>query len=78
MDLANECGIVPPDMQEALPSDKKSFADLLNDNPYTSDDADLRAEVTRDIMCDYLRPPYAWCSRRLMARTSRMAPRRKP
>lgn len=55
MRLAQDCGIVSASLQEGLATNKKTFAQLLDSNPYESEDPDVKAEVARDLLCAYMR-----------------------
>jgi hypothetical protein len=59
MQLAKDCGLVEDSLHEAQKTDKKSVADLLNDNPYNSDDPDVQAEVIHELECRHLRRTFA-------------------
>jgi hypothetical protein len=55
MQHAADCGLTDPALQEGKPSTRRSISALLDDNPYASDVPDIKAELVRDLLCDYLR-----------------------
>lgn len=58
MNHAKDCGLIDPGFHEALRSEAESIAALLDDNPFESQVWDVRVELVRDIVCDYLRAKY--------------------
>lgn len=58
MKQAADSGLIDPGFQEAMRSNSESIAALLDDNPYDSDVRDVRLELLRDIIVDYLRVKY--------------------
>jgi hypothetical protein len=59
MQLAKDCGLVEDTLHEGARTDKKSVADLLNDNPYISNDPEVQAEVVHELDCRHLRRLYS-------------------
>lgn len=55
MQLATDYGLSAPLLQEGRPGTRRTISNLLDDNPYASDVADVRAELLRDMLCDFLR-----------------------
>jgi hypothetical protein len=55
MQHAADRGLVDAPLHEGMASKRKSIARLLDDNPFASEIADVRATLIRDLMCDYLR-----------------------
>ncbi len=58
MQLAADCALVDPQLIEGMPSNRKTVAELLDENPFDSNDPDIRVELIRDLLCDYLRNSY--------------------
>lgn len=58
MTLAKECGLVEDSLHEGQSNGKKSVADLLNDNPYISNDPDVQAEIVHELDCRHLHRRY--------------------
>ncbi len=58
MTLAAECALIDPQLAEGMPGTRKSVAGLLDDNPFDDTDNDVRLELIRDVLCDYLRHHY--------------------
>ena len=48
-------GLLNPKLEEGRKSNLRSVSDLLNDNPYDSPVADIRARIARDMFCAWLR-----------------------
>lgn len=55
MQLATDCGLSAPLLQEGRASARRTIAGLLDENPYASEVPEVRAGLLRDMMCDYLR-----------------------
>ncbi|MBU0860061.1 MAG: hypothetical protein KJ667_08990, partial [Alphaproteobacteria bacterium] len=55
MQHAADCGLSAPLLHEAKASQRRTVGALLDDNPYASDVPDIKAELVRDLLCDYLR-----------------------
>lgn len=53
--LATDTGIIEGKFFEAKPSGRRTLKDLLDNNPYDSENDDIRLEWTRDTIVDYLR-----------------------
>ncbi len=58
MRLAADCALVDPQLIEGLPSSRKTIAECIDENPFDSDDPDIRTEFVRDMLCEYLREMY--------------------
>jgi len=58
MRLAADCALVDPQLTEGMQSNRKTIAELLDENAFDSPDADIRTELVRDLLCDYLREHY--------------------
>jgi len=55
MTLAVDAGLADASFQEAQKSERKTIADLLNNNPFASEAPSVQAGLVRDLVCDYLR-----------------------
>jgi hypothetical protein len=55
MQIATDCGLATPMLQEGKPSTRRTIAGLLDENPYASEVPEVKAQLLRDMMCDYLR-----------------------
>jgi hypothetical protein len=52
---ARDCGLIETQYQEGSARQSKLVSELLDNNPYISDEPSVQAELIRDILCDYLR-----------------------
>ncbi len=59
MQLAKDCGLVEDSLHEGQKSANRSVADLLNDNPYISNDPEVQAEVIHEMDTRHLRRLYS-------------------
>lgn len=55
MKLAEDCGLAMPGLHEGRANNRRNVGALLDDNPYASDVPDIKAELLRNMLCDYLR-----------------------
>lgn len=55
MQLATDCGLSAPLLQEARASNRRTIAGLLDENPYASPVPEVKAGLIRDMLCDYMR-----------------------
>ncbi|MCB9990574.1 MAG: hypothetical protein H6867_04230 [Rhodospirillales bacterium] len=55
MRIAADCALIDPQLVEGMPTTRRTVAELLDENPYDSPDADIRLALVRNLMCDYLR-----------------------
>lgn len=55
MRLAADCALIDPQLIEGLPSSRRTFAELLDENVFENNHPDARATLVRDLLCDYLR-----------------------
>jgi len=58
MQFAAECGIVDPHLIEGMASNRRTFAELLDENPFENKDLEGRLMLVQDLMCNYLRREY--------------------
>lgn len=58
LQLAQDCALIKPALNDAKHSNRKTVAELLDHNPYTSNDPDVQAELARAILCERLRERY--------------------
>lgn len=58
LQLAEDCAIIPPTLKDARPSGRATLAELLDNNPYRSEDPDIQAGIVRSLLCRKLRNTY--------------------
>ncbi|HEY8191162.1 MAG TPA: hypothetical protein VIG74_01965 [Alphaproteobacteria bacterium] len=58
LQLAQDCALLKPTLKDAKLSNRKTVAELLDDNPLHSDQPDIQAGVVRDMLCQHLRNIY--------------------
>lgn len=58
MQIAVDCGLIYPHLEESLESSRRLLAELLDENPCNSTDPEVHAHLVRDLLCDYLRGLY--------------------
>lgn len=58
MRIATDCALVDPQLIEGMPSNRRTVASLLDENPFDSKDPDVRTELVRDLLCNHLRTLY--------------------
>lgn len=55
MTLAVDAGLAEANFKEAQKSNRKTIAELLSNNPFSSAAPSVQAALVRDLVCDYLR-----------------------
>lgn len=52
---AADCGLIDAKLNEARKSERRSIAELLNENPYDDENIEVQASMVRDMVCAVIR-----------------------
>jgi hypothetical protein len=55
MKIASDCALIDPQLIEGMPSSRRTFSELLDENPFENGTREAQSVLMRDLMCDQLR-----------------------